>query len=563
MGFGPTPTYAQDVNGPGSDDRRDYLPRGPNTTQRRPAHVASRAATAAARGAGRGAAAGTRKLREIFGGPERMRVIVVLACVLALASADTATVGAAATTLVSRLHITLFDVGLLVGVTSVVAAIASVPFGMLADRINRTRMLAIAVSLWGIVMLGSASAGNFSGLLMWRLGLGLVSAAAGPAVASLVGDYFPSEERGKIYSYILTGELVGAGAGFAITGDIAALSWRAAFVILGLAAFPLSLALTRLSEPIRGGAGVLLAESVTRARLTGDTDGSDDYVQTVGPEEDHGWRAPSTEPTRQAVGQPKQDGFRDEPARVTDAQRLASERGISPDLNQVARARRKRMGMLSATRYVLDVKTNMALIISSACGYYFLAGVQTFGIDFVHKQYRVNLALADLLMIVIGGGAALGIIASGPLSDALLRRGVLNARVLVGAVTASATVLLFIPALITHSVVTALPYVIFAAAALSAQNPPIDAARLDIMPSMLWGRAEGIRTFLRTMAQALAPVLFGFFSDEIGLHTTFLVMLLPLSASAFFLFRAIRTYPKDVATAAAASEPLETDGGPA
>ena len=40
----------------------------------------------------------------------------------------------------------------------------------------------------------------------------------------------------------------------------------------------------------------------------------------------------------------------------------------------------------------------------------------------------------------------------------------------------------------------------FAAMMLSAQNPPIDAARLDIMPPLLWGRAEGVRTALRTMA---------------------------------------------------------------
>jgi hypothetical protein len=60
----------------------------------------------------------------------------------------------------------------------------------------------------------------------------------------------------------------------------------------------------------------------------------------------------------------------------------------------------------------------------------------------------------------------------------------------------------------------ALPYVTVAAAGLSAQNPPIDAARLDIMPSRLWGRAEGARTFLRTLAQALAPLPFGFSSGD-------------------------------------------------
>ena len=85
----------------------------------------------------------------------------------------------------------------------------------------------------------------------------------------------------------------------------------------------------------------------------------------------------------------------------------------------------------------------------------------------------------------------------------------MKGRIQVPAFAAVATVLLFIPALVTHSSLTALPYIFFAASALSAQNPPIDAARLDIVPPALWGRAEGIRTFIRSGAQALAPLLFG------------------------------------------------------
>ena len=76
------------------------------------------------------------------------------------------------------------------------------------------------------------------------------------------------------------------------------------------------------------------------------------------------------------------------------------------------------------------------------------------------------------------------------------------------------------------------------------------------MPPALWGRAEGIRTFIRSGAQALAPLLFGGVSDLLsgghpisGLRWTFVIMLLPLGASALFLFRAMRTYPTDVATA--------------
>jgi len=473
----------------------------------------------AAQAAARAATAGGRRLTIVFGGPARTRVIVVLACVLALASADAATVGASATALRQGLHIDNTDIGLLVAVNSIVGAVASVPFGMLADRVRRTHTLAAAVVLWGVAMLLSATATTFGGLLFWRLWLGVVTAAAGPAVASLVGDYFPGAERGKIYSYILTGELLGAGVGFAVTGDISALSWRAAFVILALAAFPLAVVLFRLPEPVRGGAGALVSDRAD----------------------------PGAAPAPEAVPEVH--------PQATDAQRLAAARGITPDPALVRRVRQRRLGIVSATKYVLAVRTNVALIVSSACGYYFLAGVQTFGVEFVRSHYHLNAALANLLMIAIGAGAAVGVMAAGPLSDALLHRGHIRARILVAAIGASATVLLFIPALITTSMLTALPYVIVAALALSAQNPPIDAARLDIMPAVLWGRAEGIRTFLRTMAQALAPLLFGLFSDYIGLRTTFFVMLLPLAASAWFLFRAMRTYPKDVATAAAASAP--------
>jgi hypothetical protein len=38
-----------------------------------------------------------------------------------------------------------------------------------------------------------------------------------------------------------------------------------------------------------------------------------------------------------------------------------------------------------------------------------------------------------------------------------------------------------------------------------------------------------------------------------GLQWTFAIMLLPLAASAYFLFKALGTYPRDVATASASA----------
>ena len=465
------------------------------------------------------ASAVSRRLTVALGGEERTKVIIVLAAILGLSGADAATVGASASELRSGLHITNTDIGLLVAVSSLVGAVASLPFGVLADRVTRTRLLGGTIVLWGLAMLWSATASDFGNLLWARLFLGAVTASAGPMVASLVGDWFGSWERGRIYGVILAGEYVGAGVGFAVTGNIAALSWRAAFVILALPAFVLAVVVWRLHEPERGGKGVLAHDSQP---------------------------PPVTEP--------------DETTTETDAQRIARERGVVPEPDLIiAPSQARRMGLIRATRYVLRVRTNIVLILASACGYYFLAGLQTFGLEFSREQYGIDQALASSLLLLIGVGSLAGVLVGGQLGDRLLRRGLLNARVLVPAIAAALTTGLFVPALFTRGAVTAVPYLIAAAFFLGMQNPPLDAARLDIMPPLLWGRAEAVRTLLRSLAMALAPLLFGAVSDHIfgggrsGLQWTFVVMILPLGASSWLLFKGLRTYPADVATAAASA----------
>ena len=475
---------------------------------------------------GRLGRATVRSITTALGGAERTRVIVLLASVLALSSADASTVGASATPLRHALGINNTDIGLLVTVTSLVAALTSLPFGVLADRVRRTWTLAGAIVLWGGAMIWSATISTFGQLLMTRLLLGGVTAAAGPLVASLVGDYFAPAERGRIYGFILAGELVGAGVGFAVTGDVATLSWRAAFLLLAIPAFVLAWLIFRLPEPARGGRDALPAPGAKPA----DAEPNGDVDQT------------------------------------TDAQRLARERGVEPDPELVRVEDPRRMNLFAATRYVLRIRTNVLLIVASAAGYFFLAGVQTFGVEFVTRQYGINQALGTLVLLVVGAGGVVGVLAAGALGDVLLHRGRLTGRILISAIAATAAVALFVPAIFTRNAVTALPYITLAALALSAQNPPLDAARLDIMMPLLWGRAEGVRTFLRTMAQAVAPVVFGGLSDYVfgggrsGLQWTFALMLLPLSASAYFLFKARATYPRDVATAAAAAENVQPSG---
>src|SRR5581483_2792164 len=325
--------------------------------------------------------------------------------------------GASATELRGALHINNTDIGLLVAVSSLVAAVASLPFGALADRLPRTRTLGVAIVFWGGAMIWSATVSSFGTLLEARLALGAVTAIAGPFIASLVGDYFPASERGRIYGYILAGELLGAGVGFAVTGDIAALSWRAAFVILALPAFALAWFVARLPEPRRGGSAPLRPEGA--------------------------------EPEEETV---------DESREGTAAQKLAREKGIDPHEHLVLTEDPSRLGLFAATRYILRVRTNVVLILASACGYYFLAGVQTFGVEFTTKQYGIDQALANILLLVVGVGAIVGVLAGGAIGDALLRRHHLNGRILVSAVSATAALVLFLPAIFTHRATAAVLY---------------------------------------------------------------------------------------------------------
>jgi hypothetical protein len=187
----------------------------------------------------------------------------------------------------------------------------------------------------------------------------------------------------------------------------------------------------------------------------------------------------------------------------------------------------------------------------------------------------VSQGVATLLVVVLGGAAAAGAVLAGRASDRRIARGHLTARLDVGVIGYTAAAFLLVPALLTGGIDIALPLMVVAAASLAAPNAALDAARLDVVPAQLWGRAESVRTAIRALLEAAAPLVFGFVSEQFGssggglgavaggaqspagtpaqvhgLQTTFLLMLVPLAASGLMLLLARRAYPVDVASAA-------------
>ncbi len=422
--------------------------------------------------------------------PRQRRAVVLLAASLGLSSADGATIGAAAAQVRQALGVSNTAIGALVAASTGVATLVTLPAGLLVDRTRRTRLLAVGALVWGAMMVLSAGASSFGFLLAVRLGLGAASALAGPAVASLLGDSFPEAERAQAYGVVLAGELVGAGVGFGTAGELASVSWRASFAVLGPPSVVLAWFLWRMHEPERGS-------------------------------------------TASAPG-PLGEGQLS-PAEAVDSWR--------------------RLSVARTVAYVLSVPTNVVLVLTGACTYFFFDGIRTFGVELATDQYGVSQPVATLMLLLVGLGGLAGVLVAGRLADRLESHRHSAGRIVVAMVALGISVGAFLPGIVVGSAAAALPFLMVGAFGLAAANPPLDASRLQVVPPGLWGRAEGVRGVLRQVGDTTGPLAFGFAADHLfgggrqGLQSSFLVMLAPLAAGAATLVLALRSYPQDVAAA--------------
>lgn len=472
------------------------------------------------------------RLRRRLGGRERTRAIVLFGGVLALDTADLSALGAVAGPLKTSLHVTNTELGLLAALPSLAAAVGTLPMGMLADRVRRVPILVISLVVWAAAMVLSGLAGSYDELVLFRLFLGIATATAGPVLASLIGDMFEPGERGRVYGLILSGELIGGGLGLEFAGTIGgATSWRVAMWLLALPCVALAYGLWRwLDEPARGGAG----------RLPG---------RFAGPR------------------------GRDE---SPDAAKVVRRRHARPRPNLVLQCDPTRMPVFDAVRYVLRVPTNVVLILSSSLGYFFQAGVNTFGVLYVSGHFALSSSVATLLLGVVALGAIAGVILGGRVADRLLGHGHASARMVVGGVAYVVCSVLYVPGILLHDLPLAMLVLLAATFALAVPNAPLDAARLDVIPNRLRGRAEAVRTVARSLAIAAAPLAFGYVSDELGrgrlrsstagigystsasgLRWTFLLMLVPMAVSGLILLHWRGAYVRDTATADASQREID------
>jgi predicted MFS family arabinose efflux permease len=156
-----------------------------------------------------------------------------------------------------KIEMGLSDVqlGLLSGFSfALVYITAGIPIAYWADRGNRRNIIAIAVTVWSGMTALSGLAGNYSQLLLARIGVGIGEAGGSPPAHAMISDYYPPQKRATALSIYSVGVHLGVLLGFLFGGFISqAYGWRTAFMAVGIPGvlFAIVFFLT-VKEPRRG-----------------------------------------------------------------------------------------------------------------------------------------------------------------------------------------------------------------------------------------------------------------------------------------------------------------------
>ena len=153
----------------------------------------------------------------------------------------------------SELHLTDTQAGSLMSGFLIVFALVGPIFGFLGDSRSRPRLIAFGVACWSIATALSGFAWTFASLFAARAAVGVGEAAYVTIGPSLLSDYFPRGERGRVMAIFFCAIPVGSALGYVVGGFMDAhFGWRMAFFVAGVPGLILALLCLGLNDPPRG-----------------------------------------------------------------------------------------------------------------------------------------------------------------------------------------------------------------------------------------------------------------------------------------------------------------------
>ena len=139
---------------------------------------------------------------------------------------------------------------------AILYSVLAVPLAYLADRTSRSAVIAAALVVWSGFTALCGTATGFAQLFAYRLGVGVGEAGGVAPSYALIAEYFPPERRARALAIFSLGVPIGLASGTLLGAYLTHwISWRAAFLVMGVAGIGLAPILFWLvRDPPRKGA---------------------------------------------------------------------------------------------------------------------------------------------------------------------------------------------------------------------------------------------------------------------------------------------------------------------
>jgi MFS transporter, Spinster family, sphingosine-1-phosphate transporter len=177
--------------------------------------------------------------------PNHWGLLILLTAINVLNFVDRQLLSSFANFIKPDLGLTDTQFGLLTGLFFIIFyALAGLFMGVLADRVNRSRLIAGAIMLWSVLTAASGAAKGFVSMALPRALIGIGESALTPTAMSLLADKVPQDRLSLAAGLYYMGVPLGAGASLLIAGQLGpTLGWRNCFYVLGIAGLVLAAAM--------------------------------------------------------------------------------------------------------------------------------------------------------------------------------------------------------------------------------------------------------------------------------------------------------------------------------
>ncbi len=217
--------------------------------------------------------------------PKALTSLILLSLVLVFLNTDNNVLNPNISMVEQEFAVSDADIGIMMGLFTILGAAISLIWGYLADKSDRKRLFIICVIIGVIPCMATALATDYRWFFALRILTGIGVGATFPLVFSMIGDLFDSKRRSMATAVVTTAIAVGNILGIVLGGYTVGIpagqftGWRLSFLLASAPNVILIILFALLvPEPARGGQEAALRELINQGKTYRKTIKPRDYL---------------------------------------------------------------------------------------------------------------------------------------------------------------------------------------------------------------------------------------------------------------------------------------------